>query len=424
MEKPENVIGKIAGRVREGVKNVPKAKEIKIALAALTLLQALNHDLQKPADDQLIFAPQKQNQEYSQAIERLPSVAEAESKLRPIEEADRSKYKDTLPEDVVSEDELWQNYRTRISNTDEVELLLRRRILETEPIFEHLSSQATGSEEGQKPQLDLIFVQEPFHPYMIEGSDGFRSRYMTEKQKQLYPEVYKFTQDLEWGEIKKAVQAKKEDLIQFGKEEEAKMKSLLSSGKMSKEEFETNQKELNRFIAPYKEDLLKTDFETFSKKYRDHELMVLPFAYGFFLRYPQDFGPEEKDKEGFPRRYFILISLPYRAYDFALNPDKSSFVPSENFRVNPNNQRYPVSAPNEASVGWGLRHELRHFLPNSPATGFFLGHPGPDYSALEQYQKAEDLLREGDDSLFYIVFKTRRGIVVTEDQPKETQRNT
>lgn len=84
---------------------------------------------------------------------------------------------------------------------------------------------------------------------------------------------------------------------------------------------------------------------------------------------------------------------------------KDSYPDPREYRISSSDPTYPVPA---STAGFALRHEFAHEVSS---------HPKTDYIALDGIKEAwEKFQKTGDDSGYYFVFETPKGIVVTEKQ--------
>jgi|SRR3989344_1721988 len=328
---------------------------------------------------------------------------------------DKLKYKDHLPADIVSEKELWEKYHTKIWNTDNVKLHLRRAALVNEPIFEDLqrtiapqdksnfiftwNSETLKLEDRPLPynaQLDVV---------LIPGRMN-RSINMTEEQKRALPELYGLLRGEEaraWEAAKRQIAEKASSYIPELNKSIQKAEAELREGKILKESYEFILKKLNQEIAAYTEDLARYNFDTFYDKYGfmpNHKA-----AAGLYVGRYEDADFDEKGNAvAIRQKYYITVGVPESGIDGSLDPEKSSFFDPATFKME-HDPEYPLKVPFEAGISKTIRHEFTHYDTN---------HPYTDYVHLERYTRAYDKFMEGDDSLFYFVFETPRGNVVAE----------
>lgn len=329
---------------------------------------------------------------------------------------DRLKYKDRLPEDIVSETELWAQYHTRIWNTDKVKLHIRRKALEEEPIFRDLHQSIVETQHFQEPRWNIekqkieefpVEVVSRFDIVLVPG-EVVRSKNLTEEQKKNLPEFYQLLKKNEqaaWSSTKTYIEANRQEILKRLAQDLKIQEDNLKSGKITQEVFNIIKINLDSVGDVFREDLSKYNFDSFFDKHQGFLLARFTHAEGLYVDAGLSYVSEPGGEKKYVHRYFIPLAVPESGNNFELDPDVSSFVPSEQFKLYSGGDReYPVTPASEVYISFALRHEFSHHIS---------GHPMTDYIALNRYQAAYQLFLKGDDSWFYFVFETPKGNIVS-----------
>lgn len=303
-------------------------------------------------------------------------------------------YKDQLPSDIVTEQELEQKYNTRIWDTPDVKLHLRREALEKEPIFKYL--QESGS------QFDIV---------LLDGSK-VHPEFLSEEQKKALPDlvkilnsIYKSPQQLRemYVKLRKSQENSYNREKRYNQDSLDMLKDDLSKGLISQEWFNIQKKSLDDQLPliiaeePTREDLANMDKER--------------LAGGMFISGFDGIGLKSDANGRFKgltikKRVYVLLPVG----GTPLDPSQSFPNPDDYPRFK-NTQSYLINIPH---LGWALRHEFAHSEKDSEAE--------TDLLALHKLEEAYKAFLQGNDSFYYFVFETPQGNVVTKPLDKSTQK--
>jgi hypothetical protein len=329
---------------------------------------------------------------------------------------DKLKYEHVLPSDIVSDQELWEKYHTRIWNTDSVKLYLRKGALEKESILKKLHRAAAEGDdirfidswipETSSRTVRPVPLTTQLDVVLIPGNI-VRSASMTAEQKQFLPELYR---DIKASEAR-AWEIAKEYVTRVGPSDAKRFQEFIqqiekdyAEGRIPREAYDIQRKHINEELDRLSEDLSKYDFDSFYDRFGG--IPAYTHAAGQYM----ETGVAEVDEKGntvrVRSRFYIAIAVPESGISASLDPKRSSFNDPDRFTLAPSaNREYPLLVPSEARISQTIRHEFIHNEANHPIT---------DYLTLTYYTEAYDRFMEGDDSLYYFVFETPRGNIVAE----------
>jgi hypothetical protein len=303
--------------------------------------------------------------------------------------------------DFISREELKEVYNIEIldiSGPDFVTLNFRQSAIEKDPLFELMKNSPN--------QLAIFLLDGPY----------ISPEFLTPEQKEKYPFVESLLLDYT------------QDTIQAGKEE------YESSGRRETDKIVYEQK-----LAELQETLKAgLDDDTYSvyKQWLDIEffeytgvsdILYLNNIGGMHDSIPR-FEPNADGvwEDGEQKMIFVPVREPKPIIltsgevvqeiqlrdPFKSASPEDSYPRTEDFTVDHNETTYPVSgAKGKLPIGFVLDHEMRH------AAG--IQHPQADFLPLERIRGAQELLQNGDNSGYYIVFDTPEGQMISEVEKKE-----
>lgn len=321
---------------------------------------------------------------------------------------DRLKYKDQLPKDVVSTEQLQQEFNTRIWNTPSVELFLRRQALDSEPILKDMK-------KAQTEKLTIPWISPGNPDYRIEVNTSLdvvlidnqtvRSRFMSQEQKTKLPGLYaqlRADENQRFLATKNQIEQNRAKYLPYYDQRIAEYKAEIEAKKDTPEaeRIKVILADVEKIKKSYTVDLSKYDYDRFYDEFG----FIDRHAAGMYIDGSLELIDINQDPPKYAIRYYILLAV----QDYHIDPEHS-FPKSENFTLTGTNPLYPVDSLPGEWAGFALRHEFAHHTSV---------HPKTDLIALAGLQKAYQAFQEGDDSFYYMFFRSRRGGVATRRKPK------
>lgn len=286
-----------------------------------------------------------------------------------------------LPDDVVSEKILEQIYGTTIHHLPRVQLYLRQKVLEEEPVFQWLKE---GKELGRSLKIILVDSPSVGTPYFSAEQQAILGEEMWERLQRI--ETAKGKEFLENVEVRKRY-------LSYYQEKLDKLNQRLAKKELDKTSYDVLKERLDEYFRlflqePTQEDLAEIGAHVYvglTVFTKDNKIYIFS-AVG-----RKKWQPNQK-----PKLYDDMPDLTPRPYQSFPNPDNLDII---------NTNKTP---------GFVLRHEFGHIAIDEDGNLKAIPDENAvDKKALESLRRAAEALLEGDDSLYYFVFQGPAGIVIT-----------
>lgn len=350
--------------------------------------------------------------------------------LTPTPVPENLKYKDRLPADIVSDEELYEVYHTRVYNTPTVKFHLRRAALTEEPIFKWLTTKEslTGLRIPTQAEVDAGKIsvetkawvegnqmEKEFDIVLVDGPVA-HPKYMTPEQQKVMGRSY---QPLSPTEITKSRETMRVKLKQHIDKVQAEAKAGVDSGKISQEEYIRQLHWVETAVQAADKRL---------SKWTEDDAIKSKRIIGSFIS--DSLVDKNGQFIGGKKRVLVLavgeVESEVISFDdqglFAFGgwegpqPEDSMISPNVfQMKSEANNDDYQVILGDSGTIGFAVSHEFAHFLKKKEGEA--------DLAALDRIKKAWEAFQKGDDSLYYFVFETPKGNIVTDMPRKFTEPN-
>ncbi|MBI4058933.1 hypothetical protein HY404_01695 [Candidatus Microgenomates bacterium] len=310
--------------------------------------------------------------------------------------------KPPLPPDIIPENELAQKYNTRVWNTPDIKLHIRREAVNNEPQLQDLAAGKFGG------GLDIVLLDGPF----------IHSSFLSPEQRANLPGLVTILEPKEKmveEERRNNFEKNKPDVIRAIQTETEALENKLKNGKIDQDYFNVQKELLKEQFKPYLEG--PTTYDLIGNRYAGMYLVN--------MEYKQDplaslLKVETAQQKPVLKVYILLAVGKSVINEKTIQSGQVRASVSSGFGVSqlrveqsyPNPGKYIISTGLEGdqypvgaqSQGFTLRHEFAHRVAD---------HPQTDWVALEKIKQAYDAYQKGDDSGYYFVFETPEGNVTT-----------